>query len=141
MKAHLRKVRISHKKTNVVAEMIRKKSAVEALRILKLTPKKAAEVLYKVLHSAVLNAETNHDKKRENLRIGTLIVNKGPVLKRSLPSSRGRTLPIQKPMTHISVILEEMEEKTKKPVVKATKVAKKVVQPKEVKTEKSKVKS
>ncbi len=137
MKAHLRKTRISYKKTNVVAEMIRQKSVVEALRILKLTPKKAAETLYKVVHSAVLNAETNDDKKRENLKISSVIVNKGPVLKRHLPSSRGRALPIQKPMTHISVFLEESIEE----VVKKEKEVKKAVKTEKVKNEKSKVKS
>ncbi len=122
MKAHLRKVRISPKKTNVVAGMIRQKPVVEALRILKLTPKKAAGILYKVLHSAVVNAETNDDVKRENLRISSVIINKGPVLKRHLPSSRGRALPLQKPMTHISIELEKTEvAKPKKVVAKTAK--------------------
>jgi len=133
MKAHLRKIRISHKKTNVVAGMIRQKSAVEALRILKLTPKKAAEILYKVVHSAVVNAETNNDEKRENLRISSVIVNKGAVLKRGLPSSRGRSLPIQKPTTHISVVLEKTEE--------AKKAATKISKPNKAKSEKPKAKS
>ncbi len=140
MKAHLRKVRISPKKTNVVAGMIREKSAVEALRILKLTPKKAAEVLYKVVHSAVVNAETNNDQKRENLKIASVIVNKGPVLKRHLPSSRGRALPIQKPMTHISVELEVIAEEPKK-VEKVSKAATKTAKPNKAEAKKPKAKS
>jgi large subunit ribosomal protein L22 len=106
MKAHLRKVQISPKKTNVVAGLVRGKDVVEALEILKFTPKKAAQYLCKVVHSAVANAEANDDQKRENLRIKEIIINKGPFWKRYLPSARGRALPIAKPTTHISVELE-----------------------------------
>ncbi|MCF7917669.1 50S ribosomal protein L22 [Candidatus Gracilibacteria bacterium] len=107
MKAHLKQIRISPKKTNVVAGLVRGKSVIEALNILKFTPKKAAQYLYKVLHSAVSNAENNDSQKREDLLVKEIIVNKGLVLKRFLPSTRGRALPLQKPTTHISVILEK----------------------------------
>ncbi len=106
MKAHLRGIRISPKKANVVAGLVREKKALEALEILKFTPKKAAKVLYKVLHSAVANAEGNDKKKKEDLQIKDITVNKGPVYKRYLPSTRGRALPIQKPTSHISIELE-----------------------------------
>ena len=106
MKAHLRQYRVSPKKANVVAGLIRNKSAVEALQILKFTSNKSSEVFYKVLHSAVANAENNDSQKREDLMIKSVIVNKGPVWKRHLPSTRGRALPIQKPTSHISIELE-----------------------------------
>ncbi|HEY5714248.1 MAG TPA: 50S ribosomal protein L22 [Candidatus Gracilibacteria bacterium] len=107
MKAHLRRTRISPRKANVVAGLIRGKKASEALDILKFTPKKGAHMLHKALHSAVANAEHNGGKKRENLMIKEVIVNKGPSYKRHLPSTRGRALPIVKPTSHITITLEE----------------------------------
>ena len=107
MKAHLRRTRISAKKANLVAGLIRGKSADEALSLLKFTPKKAAKTLYKVVHSAVANAEQNNDQKRENLVVKSVIVNKGPFYKRFLPSARGRALPISKPTSHITVELTQ----------------------------------
>ena len=107
MKAHLRKIRISPKKANAVAGLVRGKDAVEALNILKFTPKKASDMFYKVILSAVQNAEKNNDMKRESLKIKEIIVNKGEVWKRFLPSTRGRALPLAKPTTHISVTLEK----------------------------------
>ncbi len=109
MKAHLRKIRISSKKANVVAGLVRGKDAVEALTLLKFTPKKAAEMLYKVILSAVQNAEKNDDMKRENLKIKEIIITKGQFMKRFLPSTRGRALPLAKPTAHISVTLEKKD--------------------------------
>lgn len=106
MKAHLNQVRISPKKTNIVAGLVRGKNVVEALDFLRFTPKKAASSLYKVIQSAASNAEENDGKKREDLKIESIIVNKGPVHKRFLPSSRGRALPITKPTSRISVTLQ-----------------------------------
>ncbi len=108
MKAHLRQYRVSPKKANVVAGMIRNKNAAKALEILRFTPKKSASVLYKVLHSAIANAENNNAENRGNLRIKSVIVNKGPVWKRFLPSTRGRALPLRKPTSHITIELEKI---------------------------------
>ena len=108
MKAHLRRIQISPKKTNVVAELIRGKKALEAQDILKFTPKKGARLIGKCLASAIANAETNDGKEAKNLIIDQVIINKGPVYKRFLPSARGRALPLSKPTTHISIILKEV---------------------------------
>ena len=105
MKAHLRRTRISPKKANLVAGLIRGKSAEEALELLKFTPKKAAKSLYKVLHSAISNAEANEAQNRSDLVVKSVIVNRGPFYKRFLPSARGRALPINKPTSHITVEL------------------------------------
>ena len=105
MKAHLRRTRISPKKANLVAGLIRGKSVEEALQILKFTPKKAAKTLYKVVHSAAANAEQNDSQTRSDLMIKTVLVTKGPFYKRFLPSARGRALPINKPTSHITVEL------------------------------------
>jgi len=103
MKAIARHIRISPKKANLVAGLVRKKNALEALDILKFTPKKAAKHLYKVVHSAVANAETNFKQKKDALIIKEIVVNEGRTLKRSVPISRGRVHPILKRTSHIMV--------------------------------------
>lgn len=106
MKAQLNGVRISPKKTNIVAGLVRGKSVVDALNILKFTPKKASAHLYKAIASAAANAEENDGKSRDTLMVESIIINKGPVMKRFLPSTRGRALPLAKPTTHIKVFLQ-----------------------------------
>jgi len=109
MKAHLNGIRLSQKKVNLVAGLVRGKSAEEALDILKFTPKSAAKSLYKVVHSAVANAENNDGKKRADLVVKHVIVNRGTFLKRFLPSTRGRALPISKPTARITVELADKQ--------------------------------
>ena len=106
MKAHLRKIRISPKKTNIVAGLVRGKNVQDALNILKFTPKKAAQFLYKVVHSAVSNAENNNSQKASNLYISSLIINKWIVYKRSNPVSRGRAHKILKRTSNIALELQ-----------------------------------
>ncbi|MCF7831037.1 50S ribosomal protein L22 [Candidatus Gracilibacteria bacterium] len=107
MKANLRKVRISPKKTNIVAGLVRGKGVTEALDILNFMPRKAAQAIYKAIFSATSNAEKNNKVKKEDLKVKAIVVNKGQVWKRYLPSSRGRALPLRKPTAHISVELEK----------------------------------
>ena len=116
MKAIARHVRISPKKANLVAGLVRGANAEEALAVLKFTPKKGAKLLYKVLRSAVANAENNFKQKKELLIVKEIIVTEGATLKRSVPISRGRMHPILKRNSHITVIvgLAEGTEKTTK---------------------------
>lgn len=128
MKAIARNIRISPKKANLIAGLVRNKNAQEALNILKFTPKKGAKLLYKVLHSAMANAENNFKQKKDSLVIKEIIVTEGPTFKRSVPVSRGRVHPILKRNAHITVTLgleegEEVkkeEEKTKETDKKTT---------------------
>jgi len=76
MKAYGKNIRISPKKLRVVAEIIRKQGVEEALSFLKFAPKKGAGILYKILFSAVSNAENNNSQKASNLYISSLIINK-----------------------------------------------------------------
>lgn len=105
MKAIVRTSRITPKKANLIAGMIRTKSANEALEILKYTPKKAADILFKLVTSAVSNAVNNFKQDQKALLIKEVIVTKGPTLKRGVPVSRGRIYPILKRTSHITVIL------------------------------------
>lgn len=120
MKAIARHIRISSKKANLVAGLVRNKKAVDALDILKFTPKRGAKLIYKVLQSAMANAENNFKQKREELMIKEIVVTQGRTLKRSIPISRGRVHPILKRTSHITVTVGLPAEKVapKKETVK-----------------------
>lgn len=126
MKAFLKNARISPKKMNLVAGMVRGKNVKLALAQLKFTPKKGAQILAKVIASAAANAKNNFDLDEENLIIKEIRANKGVTYKRGMPVSRGRSHPILKRNTNLSVEvgIEGMTE-TPMPVKKGTKKAEK----------------
>ena len=103
MKAISRQLRITPRKINLIARLIRNKDANEALSILKFTPKKGARLLYKILNSAVANAENNFKQERDSLYVKEVVVGKAMTLKRSVPISKGRTHPILKRSAHVIV--------------------------------------
>jgi large subunit ribosomal protein L22 len=103
MKASLKNARISPKKINLIAGLVRGQKAQIALDRLMLTPKKGAKLLHKVVASAVANASNNLDQKIENLFIKSIIVNKGVTFKRGIPISRGRYHPILKRNSNVTV--------------------------------------
>ena len=105
MQAKLSNARITPKKANLVAAIVRNKSANQALDILKFTPKKAAKILYKILESAISNAKSNFKQNSDNLFIQEIKVTKAMRLKRIQPISRGRAHPILKDSSHIHIIL------------------------------------
>jgi large subunit ribosomal protein L22 len=105
MKAYLKQVRISPKKVNVVASLVRGKNVNEALNILKFTPKRSAPVLAKLIASAAANAENNFQQDRNKLIVSKIIVNEGATMKRGQPISRGRWHPIKKRTAKIWVEL------------------------------------
>ena len=111
-RAELKNVWISPQKARLVADMIRNKSAVEAIQILTFTRKKAANLLLGVVESAVSNAENEATLKDlsleiENLYVSSIYVNKGPVHKRYRMRARGMYNRITKHTSHIYVTLTE----------------------------------
>jgi large subunit ribosomal protein L22 len=105
MKAILRQIRIAPKKANLVAELARNHKAVEAVQILKFTPKRGAKILKKVIESAMANAKSNFKQNVNDLFIKEIVVTEGTTYKRSMPVSRGRSHPIMKRTSHITVKL------------------------------------
>ena len=101
--------RISSRKVKIVIDLIRNKSVGEALAILKFTPKAAAEIVEKLLKSAVANAENNHNMDVEKLYVAEIFANQGPTLKRVQPRAQGRAFRIRKKTSHITVVLKEKE--------------------------------
>lgn len=106
-KAVAKYVRIAPRKVRVVMNLIRGKNVAEAFAILKFTPKAGAEVLNKVLKSAVANAENNFDMDSDLLYVKTAFVDEGPTLKRIHPRSRGQAFKILKRTSHITIIVDE----------------------------------
>ena len=106
-KAVAKYVRIAPRKVRVVMDLIRGKDVAEAFAILKFTPKAGADVIEKVLKSAVANAENNFDMDVDNLYISSAFVDQGPTLKRIHPRSRGQAFKILKRTSHITVIVDE----------------------------------
>ena len=130
--AQLNNLRIAPRKSRQVIDLIRGKNVVQAKSLLDFTIKRAADPLLKLLNSAVAAAEKNHQLKESDLYIAKATVDEGPTLKRMQPESRGRSFPIMKRTSHITLILKEIN-----PVVKP---AKKEVKKETTEMKKSKIK-
>lgn len=104
-RATLKFTRISPRKARLVARNVNGLPVEDALNILRFTPKKAAEIIYKVMYSAVANAQ-QIGADVDALQVKQVVVNDGPVWKRIKPRSKGRANRILKRTSHITVILE-----------------------------------
>lgn len=97
--------RISAQKARLVADLVRGKNIAQALNILTFSPKKGAELIKKVLESAVANAEHNEGADIDELKVVTIYIDKGPSLKRFQARAKGRGNRIEKQTCHINVIV------------------------------------
>jgi len=104
-KAILRTARISPQKARLVADQVRGLPAGKALELLKFSDKKAAHMIYKVLWSAVSNAENNEGADADELSVARIFVDEGPVLKRFMARAKGRGTRIIKRTSHITVVV------------------------------------
>ena len=106
-KAIARHIRIAPRKIRIVVDLIRGKNVGEAFAILKYTPKVGAEVVEKVLKSAIANAEHNCDLNADALYVAEVFVDQGPTLKRIHPRSRGQAFKILKRTSHVTLVVKE----------------------------------
>jgi large subunit ribosomal protein L22 len=95
--------RISAQKARLVADQIRGKSVGEALDILTFSNKKGAELVKKVLDSAIANAEHNEGADVDELRVSVIFVDEGMTMKRIRPRAKGRADRICKRTSHITI--------------------------------------
>ena len=100
-RAVLRGVRLSAQKGRLVADLIRGKRVDQALNVLAFCPKKGAGIVKKVLLSAIANAEHNDGADIDELKVTSIYVEKGMVLKRFTARAKGRGNRITKPTCHI----------------------------------------
>ena len=106
-RAMARQARIAPTKVRQVLTLIRGKGAEEALTILRFSPQKAARIVYKVLQSAVANAEHNYGMDMDKLYVLTAFADQGPVMQRFRPVSMGRAHPYVHRTSHVTVTVAE----------------------------------
>jgi large subunit ribosomal protein L22 len=99
----LRYARISPQKCRLVADVVRGQPVGNAIATLKFMPKKGADIVLKVLESAVANAEHNHGADIDELKIALIQVDTAPSLKRFAARAKGRGARIVKRNSHITV--------------------------------------
>jgi large subunit ribosomal protein L22 len=105
--AVLRGVRLSEQKGRLVADQIRGMSVDSALNLLSFSPKKGAEIIRKLLESAIANAEHNDGADIDELKVSSIYVDRGIRMKRLRMRAKGRGNRIAKPTCHITLTVSE----------------------------------
>lgn len=105
--ATLKYARISPQKCRLVADQIRGQSVADALTLLRFSPKKASNMLYKVLESAIANAEHNHGADIDELTVSAIEVNGAPFFARFRARAKGRGNRILKRNSHITITVAD----------------------------------
>ena len=108
-RASARYLRVSPRKARRIIDIVRGTKATEALDVLRFDEHAASEDVYKVVASAVANAEHNQQLDRESLWISEAFVDEGPTLKRFRPRAQGRAYRIRKRTSHVTVVVESRE--------------------------------
>jgi large subunit ribosomal protein L22 len=109
-KAVLRMLRTSGQKLNLVAAMIRGKKVDKALAELSFSRKRIAGSVKKTLESAVANAENNHGLDPDALVVAEAYVGDSLVMKRFMARARGRASRVEKPFSHLTIVVRQVEE-------------------------------
>jgi large subunit ribosomal protein L22 len=109
-RAIARHVRISPNKARRVVDLVRGLPARKALTVLQFAPQAASEQVYKVLASAIANAENNERLDPDALWVSEAFVDEGPTLKRFRPRAQGRAYRIRKRTCHITIKVEVLQE-------------------------------
>ena len=103
-------IRGSAQKLNLLAALIRGRKVEEALNILKFSTKGMSGDVYKVLASAIANAENNHNLDVDALVVAEASVGKSISMKRFSPRARGRSSRIVKPFSRVRIVVREQQE-------------------------------
>jgi large subunit ribosomal protein L22 len=107
--AKLKGAALSAQKGRLVADMIRNKEVSGALDILKFTPKKGAQLMFKLLQSAIANAENNEGADIDELKVSAIFVDEAVTLKRIRARAKGRANRISKRTCHITIKVSDEE--------------------------------
>jgi large subunit ribosomal protein L22 len=110
-KAVARMLRVSPRKLDLVAGLIRGKKVAAALADLQFSQKRIAKDVKKCLESAIANAENNHDLDVDDLMVAEAHVGKALVIKRFVARARGRGAPIRKRFANLTIVVREVEGK------------------------------
>lgn len=109
-KAQAKYIRQSPQKVRAVLDQVRGLPVDDALVLLQFSERRASDPVYKVLRSAVANADENYGFDSTELVISEAFADEGPTLKRFRPRARGRATPIHKRTSHITVVVSNVEE-------------------------------
>ncbi|TCJ21370.1 50S ribosomal protein L22 [Nocardioides jejuensis] len=101
--------RITPMKARRVVDMVRGLPVDDALSLLQFAPQAAAETVYKVLESAIANAETTEGLNAADLVVSVARVDEGPTMKRWRPRAQGRATRINKRTSHITLVVQPKE--------------------------------
>jgi large subunit ribosomal protein L22 len=107
--AHAKALPISPQKVRLVCDQVRGRDVDQALTVLKYMPQKGAALVYKLVASALANAENNFELNRTDLFIKTIYANESYKLKRVKAGARGRYKPRVRRYSHVTVVLDERE--------------------------------
>lgn len=105
--ATLKDARMSAQKVRLVADLVRGKNVAQAVNILTFSNKKAAQIVKKLLESAVANAENNEGLDVDLLKVSTIFVNQAGSLKRFMARAKGRGNRITRQNCHITIVVDE----------------------------------
>lgn len=105
--AHARRLHISPQKARLVVDQVRGKPVADALEILNFSTKKGADLVRKVLESAIANAENNEGADVDELKVSEIYVGAGMTMKRIKPRAKGRADRILKRTAHVSVTVSD----------------------------------
>jgi len=107
VQAKLRGARLSAQKARLVADQVRGRQVEDALNLLAYSSKKGADVIRKLLNSAIANAEHNEGADVDELKISEIYVDEGMTMKRIMPRAKGRADRILKRSCHISITVAD----------------------------------
>lgn len=106
VKAVSKYLRVSQRKVDRILDLIRKKSANEAVVILTFLPHSAAKYALQTVKSAIANASNNYKLEKDKLVVSEAFAGPSTIMKRFRPMSRGRAFSIHKRSCHITIVLE-----------------------------------
>ncbi len=107
VQAKLSGARLSAQKARLVADQVRGRQVEDALNLLTYSSKKGADVIKKLLNSAIANAEHNEGADVDELKISEIYVDEGMTMKRIMPRAKGRADRILKRSCHISITVAD----------------------------------
>ena len=107
VQAKLRGARLSAQNARLVADQVRGRQVEEALNLLSFSSKKGADIIRKLLNSAIANAEHNEGADVDELKISEIYVDEGMTMKRIMPRAKGRADRILKRSCHISITVAD----------------------------------
>jgi ribosomal protein L22 len=107
VRAIQKNVHVASRKANLVCALIRNKKVTDALIVLENTEKKTANIMKKILNSAIANATNNHSMDVNKLYVYGAFANQGRTIKRSMPRARGAADMIKKRHSHLEIVLSD----------------------------------